>query len=242
MVLPILMNTSQPELNCLSTETVVDLIMGRFNNIYSRIIILDCRFEYEYRGGHIRGAMNIPKEEDLENIFIKCDQLQCLGENLCLVFHCEFSSHRAPKAYKRLRSWDRKKHEQCYPKLLYPEMYLLEGGYKKFFEESPDWCEPQGYVEMKDSSYITECRMALMGSKGRSKSCRRFFSRSCTNIIEEMSTPITTSITPNHPKRNSPFASNIKEFSQPPRDSPTVLEKRQTYAKKDVEVEAENQN
>jgi len=242
MVLPTLMNTSQPELNCLSSGTVVDLISGKFSDVFRRILILDCRFDYEFKGGHILGALNIPQEEDLDNIFIKCDEHHDMGEALCLVFHCEFSSHRAPKAYKRLRAWDRKKHEQCYPKLIFPEMYLLEGGYKKFFEECPDWCEPQGYIEMKDSSYVSECRMALMTSKGRAKSCRRFFSRSCTNIIEEMSTPITTSITPNHPKRNSPFASSIKDFSQPPRDSPTVLEKRQTYAQKDVEVEAENQN
>jgi len=137
MVLPTMMNTSQPELNCLSSQTVADLVNGKFCKTFARVIVIDCRFEYEFNGGHISGALNVPKEQDLENLFIKCDDYHALGDKLCLVFHCEFSSHRGPKAYKRIRAWDRKKHEHCYPKLIYPEIYLLEGGYKKFFEECP---------------------------------------------------------------------------------------------------------
>jgi len=248
MVLPTMMNTSQPELNCLSSQTVADLVDGKYIKIFSRVIVLDCRFEYEYSGGHINGAVNVPKEQDLENLFIKCEEYHSLGEKLCLVFHCEFSSHRGPKAYKRLRAWDRKKHEQCYPKLIYPEMYLLEGGYKKFYEDCPDSCIPRGYVEMKDQYHVNECRLALMGGLGRSKSCRRFFSRSCTNITDEMSSTLNTSFTPIQ-KRNSPFAPSVKELPQT-RDSPSVFERRKNYAKKEkgkekekeVEVEAENQN
>jgi len=242
MVLPTMMNTSQPELNCLSSQTVADLVNGKFCKSFARVIVIDCRFEYEFNGGHISGALNVPKEQDLENLFIKCDEYHELGDKLCLVFHCEFSSHRGPKAYKRIRAWDRKKHEHCYPKLIYPEMYLLEGGYKKFFEEFPDTCNPRGYVEMKDQYHIKECRLAL-SSIGRSKSCRRFFSRSCTSIMDEMSSPVSTSITPSQTKRNSPFAPSLKEQpQQQARDSPSVFEKRQHYAKKEVEVEPENQN
>jgi len=93
---------------------------------------------------------------------------------------------------------------------------------------------------MKDQYHIKECRLAL-SSIGRSKSCRRFFSRSCTSIMDEMSSPVSTSLTPSQTKRNSPFAPSLKEQPQP-RDSPSVFEKRQHYAKKEVEVEPENQN
>ena len=34
-----------------------------------------------------------------------------------------------------LRNKDRDLHQNCYPKLYYPEMYILEGGYKEFFAQ-----------------------------------------------------------------------------------------------------------
>jgi len=55
---------------------------------------------------------------------------------------------------------DRKAHEHCYPELYYPEMYVLEGGYKKFWETpgATSFCEPQAYVPMKDSKFKTEMK------------------------------------------------------------------------------------
>ena len=35
-----------------------------------------------------------------------------------------------------------------YPSLFYPEMYLLEGGYKQFYEKFANYCSPEGYVSM----------------------------------------------------------------------------------------------
>jgi hypothetical protein len=51
-------------------------------------------------------------------------------------------------------------HEHCYPDLYYPEMYVLEGGYKKFWEtpEVQSFCEPQAYVPMKDSKFLQEMK------------------------------------------------------------------------------------
>jgi rhodanese-related sulfurtransferase len=180
-----LTKTSQPELNCLCSETVAKLVLGEYKDLYERIIIIDCRFEYEYLGGHIKGAINFPKEEDVDKYFIKDNDYHKFGEKLCLVFHCEFSSHRGPKSYKRIRSNDRKINESFYPDLYYPEMYLLEGGYKQFFKDFPELCEPRGYVEMKDPLYVPEMRLGMQ-SRGRSKSQRRFFSQSCSSITLEL--------------------------------------------------------
>ena len=33
-------------------------------------IIVDCRWDYEYQGGHIKGALNIDNVSDLEHKFI----------------------------------------------------------------------------------------------------------------------------------------------------------------------------
>jgi len=184
--LGVLSNTSQPELNCICSETVALLVTGAYSHFYDKVLIIDCRFEYEFNGGHIVGAVNFPREEDLAKFLIDEVHHQGYGENICLVFHCEFSSHRGPRAYKKIRSLDRKKNEHCYPKLFYPEMYLLEGGYKQFWNTNPDLCEPRGYVEMKDLSFLPEMRLGMRNRT--SKSQHRVFSRSCSNIFRELDT------------------------------------------------------
>lgn len=50
-------------LHCVSTDTVGDLISGSKRNI--NYVIVDCRFPYEYEGGHIKGAINIFTHSDL---------------------------------------------------------------------------------------------------------------------------------------------------------------------------------
>jgi M-phase inducer tyrosine phosphatase len=40
----------------------------------------------------------------------------------------------------------------------YPEVYVLEGGYKKFYEEYKDRCHPQGYIEMAHENHIEDCK------------------------------------------------------------------------------------
>ncbi len=62
----------------------------------NRFLVIDCRFEYEFVGGHIRDAINVKTPEDLEEIFISSPPTSTNGEDLILIFHCEFSSVRGP--------------------------------------------------------------------------------------------------------------------------------------------------
>jgi len=114
--------------------------------------IIDCRFNYEYQGGHIRQAMNVCYHRDLEREFLFGNRHR---ENLILIFHCEFSSHRGPNLYKHLRKLDREAHRKEYPRLFYPEMYCIEGGYKNFYEKYSELCEG-GYVPMDDPKFKEE--------------------------------------------------------------------------------------
>ncbi|PVZ96743.1 hypothetical protein BB558_000833 [Smittium angustum] len=50
-------------------NTIDKLISGKYNHIYDDYTIVDCRFPYEYEGGHISNAHNATKIEDLEKIF-----------------------------------------------------------------------------------------------------------------------------------------------------------------------------
>ena len=143
------------QLKQISCDTLARLLKGGFSSTVKKYVIVDCRFEYEYKGGHIRGALNLVRPEAAVEVFFKNSNYD---ENTCILFHCEFSSHRAPKLMKAVRSLDRKIHEEEYPKLYYPQLYLIEGGYKQFFHKHPAFCEPRGYVAMVDDSYSDLCR------------------------------------------------------------------------------------
>jgi M-phase inducer tyrosine phosphatase len=41
----------------------------------------------------------------------------------------------------------------CYPKIHYPEVYVLEGGYCQYFKEFPNRCDPPAYVRMDDPTH-----------------------------------------------------------------------------------------
>lgn len=44
-----------------------------------------------------------------------------------------------------------------YPKLHYPEIYILQGGYSGFFAHYKERCEPQSYVAMQDERHKATC-------------------------------------------------------------------------------------
>lgn len=152
-------NGKHPQLTCITGSTLANL-MTKTKNQSKQFKILDCRYPYEYKGGHIKTAENISNEIDLFNRFFDPETASSetpnqfpLDNNTVLIFHCEFSSERAPKMMKKLREIDRKRHK--YPDLKFPELYLLKDGYKEFYESFSEFCDG-GYVPMLDSSYKQE--------------------------------------------------------------------------------------
>lgn len=73
---------------------MANLLQGKYN--YQKIVILDCRYDYEYNGGHIRGAVNINKVEELDEMYYN---FLNSSKEICFVFYCEFSSIRGPSMY-----------------------------------------------------------------------------------------------------------------------------------------------
>ena len=91
--------------------------------------IIDARYPYEYLGGHIRSGKNLYTPESISSYFYDDQENQIpSNQRRVIIFHCEFSSERGPSMLRHLRQIDRQKNR--YPKLDYPELYLLENGYK----------------------------------------------------------------------------------------------------------------
>ncbi|XP_054360756.1 M-phase inducer phosphatase 1 isoform X5 [Mirounga angustirostris] len=119
------------DLKYISPEIMASVLNGKFANLIKEFVIIDCRYPYEYEGGHIKGAVNLHMEEEVEDFLLKKPIVPTDGKRVIVVFHCEFSSERGPRMCRYVRERDRLGNE--YPKLHYPELYVLKGGYKEFF-------------------------------------------------------------------------------------------------------------
>ncbi len=75
---------------------MIELVDGKFNDKITSFIIIDCRYTYEYEGGHIPGAKNLPCPLQVEKYFFE-QQPKELGSKVVVVFHCEYSVQRAPR-------------------------------------------------------------------------------------------------------------------------------------------------
>ncbi|KAL6055937.1 M-phase inducer phosphatase 1 [Balamuthia mandrillaris] len=139
--------------NSIEPATLHRLLDGDLKHLFREVYVVDCRYPYEYEGGHIKGAVNLHTPEQIESMFMGGCTKQ--GEFIAIVFHCEFSSVRGPQGYRYLRSLDREANINRYPHLFYPNMFLLVGGYKKFFEYNKEYCDPPEYVTMEDTRFIS---------------------------------------------------------------------------------------
>jgi M-phase inducer tyrosine phosphatase len=156
-------------------ETMIDVLDGKYSHVHDKVIVIDCRFEYEYEGGHINGAINFNDKDKLaEHLF---DSTSPLSTSRSLViFHCEYSVHRAPIMAQFFRSHDRKVNPDRYPALTYPESYVLDGGYKSFFQSYSSLCFPQEYIEMNAAQHASDCEKGM----GRVKKQRMKLGRAQT--------------------------------------------------------------
>ncbi|XP_046576862.1 M-phase inducer phosphatase-like [Haliotis rubra] len=161
------------DLKSVSPRTVSQLLTGKYDDVISGYQIIDCRYPYEYEGGHIEGAINLHNEAQISELVTNLRGRESTQRNI-LVFHCEFSSERAPKLLRHLRSMDRKLNSDCYPFLFYPEVYLLDGGYKAFYEQHQRQCQPNTYIPMLHEDYASQLRHFRSKSKTNKTAKNRY--------------------------------------------------------------------
>ncbi|XP_030419601.1 M-phase inducer phosphatase 2 [Gopherus evgoodei] len=166
------------DLKYISPEMMVAVLNGQFNSLIENCVIVDCRYPYEYEGGHIKGAVNLPLEQDIEDFLLKNPIVSLdVQKRVIVIFHCEFSSERGPRMCRFVREKDRACNE--YPNLHYPELYILKGGYKEFFPQYQAHCEPRDYRPMHHEDFKEDLRKFRQKSRtwAGEKSKRELYSR-----------------------------------------------------------------
>lgn len=186
-----------PDLWSISGETMCRLMGGDFDELFDSKLIFDCRYPYEYDGGHVESAESCQNdyrrlEELVDGDFIARQFPAGQTHRQCIVFYCEFSSQRGPAALRKLRALDRQCNSENYPALHYTQVYLLHGGYKAFFNHtrehsiSQQFCHPDNYVEMLDPKYAEELKQCTT----RRNKLKRNKSRSCLQEAECLVSPV----------------------------------------------------
>lgn len=147
----------------ISCETMMKLLDGTLfdenseKSFFDYFVIIDCRYDYEYLGGHINGAINVSDKLLIELLFKANMNLRNISsQRIGWIFHCEYSKHRGPQTCKYFRKLDREINEYRYPFISYPHTYVLHGGFKKFWFKYKDSYKtlknriftPYGYVSM----------------------------------------------------------------------------------------------
>ncbi|NXR23663.1 MPIP1 phosphatase, partial [Cinclus mexicanus] len=165
------------DLKYIDSEMIVSVLTGKFESFIKQCVIIDCRYPYEYEGGHIKGAINLHMEEEVENFLLKKPIQPSENKRVIVVFHCEFSSERGPRMCRFVREQDRLNNE--YPNLHYPELYVLKGGYKDFFSRCQSFCEPQSYRPMHHKDFKEDLKRFRTKSRtwAGEKSKREMYSR-----------------------------------------------------------------
>lgn len=144
-------------------ETLAALLDGQHRDAYDRLLIIDARYPYEYLGGHIPTALNICGPEAAERLLFSPELLASSSssspQRLLIIFHCEFSSERAPRMALHIRNLDRAVNAAAYPRLTFPDLYILEGGYRAYFQAFSERCQPPGqYLPMRTQRFRDDLR------------------------------------------------------------------------------------
>ncbi|XP_020802821.1 cdc25-like protein phosphatase twine [Drosophila serrata] len=166
--LPFLLEgTRHRDLKTISSDTLARLMQGEFAKELGPgggYQIIDCRYPFEFDAGHIRGAWNIYSFDQIRKTFpsIIEENQEKAAQRLIYIFYCEFSAMRGSRIMRYLRNHDRSHHYRNYPKLNYPELYLLHKGYNSFHGTHVDLCEPNGYVSMLSPEHRETYRTARL--------------------------------------------------------------------------------
>lgn len=143
-------SSKDDQLKRITGFTFAQVLDGHYQHRYDKLEVIDCRFPHEYEGGHIPCATNVSSLDAMDKHPLLTDPQP---HRSLIVLHCEYSAHRAPRIALHLRNRDRMLNVHRYPMLHYPEIYILDGGYSRFYREYRHHVGDSGYVEMNDPQH-----------------------------------------------------------------------------------------
>eukprot|EP00462_Mataza_sp_D1_P018854 CAMPEP_0175126594 /NCGR_PEP_ID=MMETSP0087-20121206/3940_1 /TAXON_ID=136419 /ORGANISM="Unknown Unknown, Strain D1" /LENGTH=1418 /DNA_ID=CAMNT_0016408523 /DNA_START=130 /DNA_END=4386 /DNA_ORIENTATION=- len=163
--LPVLNKTSA--IKRISANTLAELFAGDYSQRLSHFVVVDCRFKFEYNGGRIKGAVHACFKNQVQALYSECKRFitEQPQAKVAMIFHCEYSQERGPKACQFFQNMDRSQNH--WPHLDFPEVYVLEGGYRKFFNDKlyGHCCSPNSYIEMWDTRFNNEMRRCMKANR-----------------------------------------------------------------------------
>lgn len=74
-------------------------LYSKFNKCFFYKQVIDCRYPYEFEGGHIVGAQNLYTEDQVNERLLAPSStinIKSSPTKSIIVFHCEFSLQRGP--------------------------------------------------------------------------------------------------------------------------------------------------
>jgi len=104
--------------SCFSSKVILkknvqlrDILSGEYKHMYNKVTIIDCRFEFEFNGGHINGAHCLSVNYSWLTVYTNTQRIptkqlffffqeflfnvkMSMGPKHLLIFHCEFSQKR----------------------------------------------------------------------------------------------------------------------------------------------------
>lgn len=142
---------NQDGIALLNSNELVNLINENDRTKKNDLVIIDCRFPREFNEGHIINSLNI---YDFDSLFQFLKHILMSDRSKItqfkIVFYCEFSQYRSPKLSKFVRKLDRLVNIKYWPYLIYPDLFILNGGIHKFQEKNMNLMTGQ-YMSMNDS-------------------------------------------------------------------------------------------
>lgn len=174
----------------ITAETLCDVMRAMPDHEFNeKFMLIDCRYPFEFEGGHIKvcqknnsaysninetfqNSINFFNRDQVSSFFFKEDNTPRF--NKIPIFYCEFSQKRGPSMAYALREDDRKRNEAHYPHCAYEEMYVVDKGFREFFEFTKDKEMTVSTVQgdqkttSSDSSHFanlkttSECSMQIM--------------------------------------------------------------------------------
>ena len=146
--IPSEIDASQGGIPMIDSNAVKKLLLEDENGV----VLIDCRYFYEYRNGRISSSHNVVFPDDCQRGFIiaRDKLLNCANHrnsekrDLVYVFYDDGEAnamamhHRATQLFRHIRNLDRLDNMHTYPNLCFPNMFVLKGGFKAFIESSRD--------------------------------------------------------------------------------------------------------